>query len=51
MFSAWMNRNFGIDPMQQINTPGNYPSLATVSCIGAAGALAGSFVTVVACKI
>jgi hypothetical protein len=49
-YSAWINRNFGIDPLVHVNTPGNYPNLATVACFGAAGATAGSFITAVACK-
>ena len=48
-YSGWMRRNVGVDPMSRINTPGNYPSLATVACVGAAGATAGSFITIVAC--
>lgn len=45
-----MKRNFGVDPMSRINTPGNYPSFSTVACVGAAGATAGSFITIVACE-
>ncbi|KFX97250.1 hypothetical protein V495_01690 [Pseudogymnoascus sp. VKM F-4514 (FW-929)] len=48
-YSGWMKRNFGVDPMSRINTPGNYPSFSTVACVGAAGATAGSFITIVAC--
>jgi hypothetical protein len=49
-YSAWFNRNFGTDPLKHVNTPGTYPTLATVACFGAAGATAGSFITLVACK-
>ncbi|KFY81639.1 hypothetical protein V500_11235 [Pseudogymnoascus sp. VKM F-4518 (FW-2643)] len=48
-YSGWMKRNFGVDPMSRINTPGNYPSFSTLACVGAAGATAGSFITIVAC--
>jgi len=48
-YSAWIHRNLGIDPLVHVNTPGNYPNLATVTCFGAAGATAGSFITVIAC--
>lgn len=50
-YSAWMKRNFGVDPMSRINTPGNYPSFSTLACVGAAGATAGSFITIVACEL
>lgn len=48
-YSDWIKRNFGVDPMYRINTPGHYPSLSTITCVGAAGATAGSFITLVAC--
>ncbi|KAH8811775.1 mitochondrial carrier domain-containing protein [Xylogone sp. PMI_703] len=48
-YAAWMKRNFDIDPLAHVNTLGTYPNLATVACFGAAGATAGSFITVVAC--
>jgi len=49
IYSDWIRRNFGIDPLVHVNTPGNYPNLATVACFGAAGASAGSLITLVAC--
>jgi hypothetical protein len=49
-YAGWIKQNFGVDPLQQINTPGTYPSVATIACFGAAGATAGSFITLVACK-
>jgi len=48
-FATWIKSNFGIDPLVHVNTPGNYPNLSTLACFGAAGATAGSFITVVAC--
>ncbi|CZT06340.1 related to CARNITINE/ACYLCARNITINE TRANSLOCASE [Rhynchosporium graminicola] len=48
-YSKWINQNFGFDPLVHVNTPGNYPNLYTVSCFGAAGATAGSVITLVAC--
>ncbi|RDL39029.1 Mitochondrial carrier [Venustampulla echinocandica] len=48
-YAAWLKQNFGMDPLVHVNTPGTYPNLATVACFGAAGATAGSFITLVAC--
>jgi len=48
-YSDWFRRNFGVDPLLHINTPGTYPTLSTIACFGAAGATAGSFITLVAC--
>lgn len=49
-YAAWFKRNFGIDPLVHVNTPGTYPTFSTVACFGAAGATAGSFITLVACE-
>ncbi|KAF5875008.1 putative mitochondrial carrier protein [Botrytis fragariae] len=48
-YSAWFKRNFDVDPLVHINTFGTYPTLSTIACFGAAGATAGSFITLVAC--
>ncbi|KAJ5038139.1 uncharacterized protein L3040_007008 [Drepanopeziza brunnea f. sp. 'multigermtubi'] len=48
-YAGWFKRNFGVDPLLYVNTPGNYPNLVTLACFGAAGATAGSFITLVAC--
>lgn len=48
-YAAWFKRNFDIDPLVHVNTPGTYPNFATLACFGAAGATAGSFITLVAC--
>lgn len=48
-YAAWFKRNFGVDPLVHVNTPGTYPTFSTVACFGAAGATAGSFITLVAC--
>jgi len=48
-YAAWFKRNFGMDPLVHVNTPGTYPTFSTVACFGAAGATAGSFITLVAC--
>jgi len=49
-YAAWFKRNWGIDPLVHVNTPGTYPTLSTIACFGAAGATAGSFITLVACE-
>jgi hypothetical protein len=49
-YAAWFKRNFDFDPLVHINTPGTYPTFSTIACFGAAGATAGSFITLVACK-
>ncbi|CZR53286.1 related to CARNITINE/ACYLCARNITINE TRANSLOCASE [Phialocephala subalpina] len=48
-YAAWFSRNFGFDPLLHVNTPGTYPTFSTIACFGAAGATAGSFITLVAC--
>ncbi|KAF4634974.1 hypothetical protein G7Y89_g3124 [Cudoniella acicularis] len=48
-YAAWFKRHFGLDPLVHVNTPGTYPTFSTVACFGAAGATAGSFITLVAC--
>ncbi|RQM05307.1 hypothetical protein DH86_00001838, partial [Scytalidium sp. 3C] len=47
-YAAWMKQTFGIDPLVHVNKNGTYPNLATITCFGAAGATAGSFITLVA---
>jgi hypothetical protein len=49
VYAAWFKRNFGIDPLIHVNTPGTYPTFSTIACFGAAGATAGSFITLVSC--
>jgi len=51
IYSDWINREFGIDPLVHVNTLGNYPNLATIACFGAAGASAGSAITIIACEL
>lgn len=49
VYSDWLKKEFGVDPLVHVNTHGNYPNLATAACFGAAGATAGSMITVIAC--
>lgn len=49
-YAAWFKRHFDFDPLRHVNTPGNYPTFSTIACFGAAGATAGSFITLIACE-
>lgn len=40
----------GDEPLVIVNRPGSIPTPATMLCFGAAGATAGSLITVVSCK-
>lgn len=50
-YASWFKRNFNFDPLLHINTPGTYPTVSTLACFGAAGATAGSFITLIACVL
>ncbi|CAN8103627.1 unnamed protein product [Discula destructiva] len=49
VYSNWLKRNFGIDVLAHVNAKGTFPSLSSVACFGAAGATAGSCITLIAC--
>lgn len=49
-YDDWIHRSFGVSPLAHANTIGAFPSLATVSCFGAAGATSGALITFIACK-
>lgn len=49
-YCDWVKKNFGVDVMAHVSSSGNYPSLWSVATFGAAGATAGSCITVIACK-
>ena len=44
-----MSKNFGFDVLKHVGTAGTYPNLWSIACFGAAGATAGSCITVIAC--
>lgn len=48
-YSAWIKKTCGFDVLEHVNKKGTYPNLYSVACFGAAGATAGSCITVVAC--
>ncbi|KAF3766217.1 mitochondrial carrier [Cryphonectria parasitica EP155] len=49
VYSAWLKTNFDIDVLGHVNKKGTYPNLTSVACFGAAGATAGSCITLIAC--
>ena len=50
-YSAAIGKATGSDePLIVVNRPGSTPTLATMLCFGAAGATAGSIITVLSCK-
>ena len=49
-YCDWLKRNMGVDVMGHVSTRGSYPNLWSVATFGAAGATAGSCITVIACK-
>ncbi|KAI0878484.1 mitochondrial carrier protein [Hypoxylon argillaceum] len=49
VYSDWMARNLGFCPLEHVNKNGAYPNLGTIACFGAAGATAGSGITLIAC--
>ena len=48
-YAQWINRNLGVDVITHTSTKGNYPNLYSCACFAAAGATAGSLITVLAC--
>lgn len=50
-YCDWVKRNFGVDVMGHVSSTGSYPNMWTVATFGAAGATAGSCITVIACEL
>ncbi|KAF4551732.1 putative mitochondrial carrier protein 14 [Elsinoe fawcettii] len=48
-YAGYFEKITGESPLDIANAPGRYPTLSTMLCFGAAGATAGSIVTVLAC--
>ncbi|AEO61651.1 hypothetical protein MYCTH_2312027 [Thermothelomyces thermophilus ATCC 42464] len=48
-YCDWVKRNLGVDVMAHVSSPGSLPSFWSVATFGAAGATAGSCITVIAC--
>ncbi|KAJ4306914.1 hypothetical protein N0V88_000286 [Collariella sp. IMI 366227] len=48
-YCDWVKRNFGVDVMGHVSSSGSYPNMWSVATFGAAGATAGSCITVIAC--
>ncbi len=49
-YCDWVKRKFGVDVMAHVSSSGSYPNAWSVATFGAAGATAGSCITVIACK-
>ncbi|KAK4038704.1 mitochondrial carrier domain-containing protein [Parachaetomium inaequale] len=49
VYCDWVKRNFAVDVMAHVSSSGSYPNLWSVATFGAAGATAGSCITVIAC--
>lgn len=51
-YSAAIGKATGSDePLIVVNRPGSIPTPATMLCFGAAGATAGSIITLLSCKL
>ncbi|KAL0940766.1 mitochondrial carrier protein [Colletotrichum truncatum] len=48
-YSGWIKQTCGFDVLQHVGKKGTYPNLYSVACFGAAGATAGSCITLLAC--
>jgi hypothetical protein len=49
-YCDWVKRNFDYDVMAHVSHGATYPNLWTIATFGAAGATAGSCITVIACR-
>lgn len=49
-YCKWLKKNMGVDVIGQVTAKGSYPSLWSVATFGAAGATAGSCITLIACE-
>lgn len=49
LYSEWLKKNLGVDVLGHVNSKGSYPNFWTMATFGAAGATAGSCITVIAC--
>ncbi|KAK0634799.1 mitochondrial carrier domain-containing protein [Bombardia bombarda] len=49
VYCDWVKRNFGFDVMGHVSGKGSFPNFWTIATFGAAGATAGSCITLIAC--
>ncbi|KAK1772354.1 putative mitochondrial carrier protein [Phialemonium atrogriseum] len=49
VYNDWLKRNWGVDVLGHVSTKGSYPNLWSIATFGAAGATAGSCITLIAC--
>ena len=50
-YSDWVKKHFGVDVIAQVSAKGSYPTLWSIATFGAAGATAGSGITLIACEL
>lgn len=49
VYCEWLKKNAGVDVLGHVNSKGSFPTPWTMAAFGAAGATAGSCITVIAC--
>jgi len=49
-YCNYLKKNMGVDVLGHVNSKGSYPTLWSVAAFGAAGATAGSCITLIACE-
>ncbi|PKS12144.1 hypothetical protein jhhlp_001442 [Lomentospora prolificans] len=48
-YGKWINKTFGIDVLSRTSDKAKFPNIYSCTCFAAAGATAGSFITILAC--
>ncbi|KEZ43073.1 hypothetical protein SAPIO_CDS5157 [Scedosporium apiospermum] len=48
-YAKWINKTFGVDVVSRTSDKAKYPNIYSCACFAAAGATAGSFITILAC--
>ena len=51
IYCNWLRNHIGVDVMRHVSNPGSLPNLWTIGTFGAAGATAGSCITLIACEL
>jgi hypothetical protein len=49
-YSEWLKQNLGVDVIGHVSAKDSYPNFWSIATFGAAGATAGSCITLIACK-
>lgn len=48
-YAKWINKTFGVDVVSRTSDKAKFPNIYSCACFAAAGATAGSFITILAC--